>query len=144
MKQITINITIDGNEIKDVQIDVPKKETESKPVYSMYARFFDELSPMYWENNLEANIQFLSYMEQYFNELLKNRGYVYLNEVFRYLGFTETSAGNLVGWVYDPDNAFTDNCIKFTVNVNHGSTNSILIDFNVDGDISKRTKKGEL
>ena len=73
---------------------------------------------------------------------------MFLNEVYDLLGIQRTKAGNIVGWIYDPNNPehAGDNCIDFGIYdlynkdkrafVN-GYEKSILLDFNVDGNIWK-------
>ena len=67
---------------------------------SQYARFFDETSD-YWDRNAEFNKMFVMRQQDYLNELLQSRGYVFLNEMYEALGMQKTQAGQAVGWVYD-------------------------------------------
>jgi hypothetical protein len=46
----------------------------------------------------ENNRFFLQGAQNYFNELLVAKGYVFLNDILRHLGIRETMAGQLVGW----------------------------------------------
>lgn len=111
--------------------------------HSDYARFFDETCPG-WEKNAEFNLTFLKLQQAYANEKLKAQGHLFLNEVYDMLGIQRTKAGNVVGWVYDPSNEDIDNYVDFGIYdlyderkrafVN-GYERSILLDFNVDGDI---------
>lgn len=107
--------------------------------YSIYAKFFDESSPN-WNKNPEYNLMFLKAQENYYNDLLKARGHVFLNEVYEALGIEHTQAGAVVGWVLSEDNG--DNYIDFGLyELNserarafvNGYERSILLDFNVDG-----------
>jgi hypothetical protein len=110
---------------------------------SEYARFFDETA-LGWDKDAEYNLTFLLQQQSYFNDLLKSRGYVYLNEVYEALGIDHSKAGQIVGWVYDEENPVGDNYIDFGIHdlyddqkrlfVN-GKERSILLDFNVDGNI---------
>lgn len=111
--------------------------------YSQYAKFFDE-SCAAWQNDPEYNLLFLKSQQQYANDLLKSRGRLFLNEVYRMLGIDETKAGQVVGWVYDPECPVGDNFVDFGIYdmtrervrafVN-GYEPNILLDFNVDGNI---------
>ena len=84
---------------------------------------------------------FLRTTQNYVNELLKSRGYVLLNEVYRAIGIPESKDGHVVGWVYNEKNPNGDNYIDFGIYDNHeanrlfvnGYERSILLDFNVDG-----------
>ena len=115
--------------------------TDDPNSYSDYARFFDE-SCAAWQNDAEYNFTFLKAQQQYANDLLKARGRLFLNEVYRMLGIDETKAGQVVGWVYNPDNPTGDNFVDFGIyNMQrervrafvNGYEPNILLDFNVDG-----------
>ena len=112
-------------------------------LYSDYARFFDESSP-YWQKDPEYNLVFLKAQQQYANDLLRAKGRLFLNDVYDMLGIEKTKAGQIVGWVYDPENPNGDNFVDFGIYdmskervrafVN-GYEATILLDFNVDGNI---------
>lgn len=110
---------------------------------SPYAKFFDEASP-YWEKNAEYNLMFLRQQQNYANDLLRARGRLFLNEVYDMLGIPKTKAGQVVGWVYDPENPIGDNYVDFgiydisrerTRDFVNGYERVILLDFNVDGNV---------
>lgn len=123
-----------------------EKKTESTvdiaaPEYSGYARFFDE-SCENWEKNAEYNLSFLTAQQRYANDLLRSRGHLFLNEVYDMLGIPRSSAGQVVGWVYNEKNPNGDNYVDFGIfNANrepvrdfvNGYERAILLDFNVDG-----------
>lgn len=111
--------------------------------YSEYARFFDD-GCKGWEKDAEMNLSFLRAQQQYANDLLRARGYLFLNEVYRMLGIPESKAGQIVGWTYDPTDPSGDNWVDFGIyDVNkpkardfvNGYERTILLDFNVDGPI---------
>ena len=122
--------------------------------YSPYARFFDELSKDY-RKDAEYNLMFLRRMQDYMNEKLKSRveydkrtgkvkrpGFLFLNEVYDELDIPRSKAGQIVGWVYNPEeNPNGDNYVDFGIyNTNshrfvNGVEKGILLDFNVDGPI---------
>ena len=119
---------------------------------SGYARFFEKytqdedgnsiLNP-HWESNNEYNLMFIKAQERYANDLLKAKKRVFLNEVYEMLGLPRTKAGQIVGWVYNPENSKGDNYIDFGLysdNLSYsdyvnGFDQAILLDFNVDGNI---------
>lgn len=119
---------------------------------SGYARFFEKytqdeegnsiLNP-HWESNNEYNLMFLKAQERYANDLLKAKKRVFLNDVYEMLGLPRTKAGQIVGWVYNPENPKGDNYIDFGLysdNLSYsdyvnGFEPAILLDFNVDGNI---------
>ena len=142
--------------IKAVQIEEKtvdengKKKTVKNTVevvnpydYSDYARFFDVGNPN-WEKDSEYNLMFLKRQQAYANDKLKANGYLFLNEVYDMLGIPKSKAGQVVGWIYDPENGIGDNYVDFGIyNVNreasrdfvNGYERTILLDFNVDGNI---------
>lgn len=114
-------------------------------LYSEYARFFDD-GCKGWEKNAEYNLMFLRATQNYANDLLRSRGYLFLNDVYDMLGIDRTKAGQIVGWVYDPDNPDHngDNYVDFGIydmrkpkarDFVNGYERVILLDFNVDGNI---------
>lgn len=111
--------------------------------YSDYARFFDD-GCNGWSKDPEFNLMFLKQQQSYANDLLKSRGHLFLNEVYDLLGIQRTKAGNIVGWIYDEKNPVGDNFVDFGIyDINrpknrefvNGYERSIILDFNVDGDI---------
>lgn len=114
-------------------------------LYSEYARFFDD-GCKGWEKNAEYNLMFLRATQNFANDLLRSRGYLFLNDVYDMLGIERTKAGQIVGWVYDPDNPDHngDNYVDFGIydmrkpkarDFVNGYERVILLDFNVDGNI---------
>lgn len=110
---------------------------------SEYAKFFDEYCPG-WRKDNEYNLMFLRRMQDNANEKLKAQGHLFLNEVYDMLGIPRTTAGQVVGWIYDKNNTKGDNYVDFGIYDTHnerkrafvnGYERSILLDFNVDGPI---------
>lgn len=110
---------------------------------SDYAKFFDECCTG-WTKDPEYNLMFLKNQQRYANEILKQRGHLFLNEVYDMLTIDRTKAGNIVGWIYDEKNPNGDNYVDFGIyNLENdanrrfvnGIEKSILLDFNVDGPI---------
>lgn len=146
--EIRYNLRAEKMIITDEDGNTTEKEVYVAPTdingYSPYAQFFD-IGNTYWEDDLSSRMMFLKAQEQYANDLLVSRGYLYLNEVYENLGLNKTKAGQIVGWIYDPEhNDVGDNYVDFGIyNVNHrncidfvnGDCEAILLDFNVDGNI---------
>ena len=124
---------------------------------SGYARYFNE-NNINWSDDPQFNLMFLRQNQNWANDKLISQGYLYLNDVYEALGFPKSKAGQVVGWVYDPNNnEHGDNYVDFGIydlNVKgyrnemtndtiaeerqdfvNGYTSSILLDFNVDGNI---------
>ena len=117
--------------------------------YSPYAKIFDEYNPN-WQKDPEYNLMFIKSVENYANDMLKSKRRLFLNEVYDMLGFEKTKAGQVVGWVYDPEDPVGDNYVDFglydiyTHNPReaerksafvNGYERSCILDFNVDGNI---------
>lgn len=106
---------------------------------SIYARFFDEYSEM-WSKEPEYNRLFLSCQQNWANDMLRARGHLFLNDVYRVLGIPDSTAGSVVGWRLGSEG---DSYVDFGIFTNDGSDRirdfvngregSILLDFNVDG-----------
>lgn len=111
--------------------------------HSDYARFFDEACPS-WQKDAEYNFMYVKHQQDHANERLRAEGYLFLNDVYEMLGIPKTKAGQVVGWIYDEKNPIGDNYVDFGIfNPNNeakrdfvnGYERSILLDFNVDGNI---------
>ena len=141
-----IKITIkDCGECAIKQEETTIVEVENKRYGSKYARFFDENSHI-WSGEAEHDLMFLRMQEQYANDLLKRRGHLFLNEVYDMLGIARSVEGQVVGWIYDENNTNGDNYVDFGIGkfntpilkiVDKVNKTSILLDFNVDGNILK-------
>lgn len=112
---------------------------------SDYARFFDD-GCNGWTKDPEFNLMFLKDQQRYANDLLKTRGHLFLNEVYDMLGIPRSTAGAVVGWVYDEKHPVGDNFVDFGIydlynekkrDFVNGYERTILLDFNVDGEIYK-------
>lgn len=132
-------------EVKETQEEVVKYDGAK---LSQYARVFDEVGSTQWTPSPDHNKAFLLMEQNYFNERIKTRGYVFLNEVYERLGFRPTKAGSIVGWVYQNADyegvdfgifsAHTQKAEDFL----NGDEPSIILDFNVQGDILSLVTEG--
>ena len=151
-----LRYNIKAKEFEEVQTDDKGKEKVVKNTVQVselneisdYAKFFDE-GCNGWTKDPEANLLFLKKQQTYANNRLKANGYLFFNEVYEMLGIPRTKAGQVVGWIYDEKNPVGDNYVDFGIydtnknsnwaNANkdfvNGYERSILLDFNVDGDI---------
>lgn len=128
-----------GNEVTTTET---VKAVNSEEI-SEYARFFYEACPG-WDKSPEYNLAFLRNTQAYANRRLKERGILFLNEVYEMLGIPRSQAGQVIGWVYDENNPNNANHVDFGIYnlykerncafVN-GYERSILLDFNVDGNV---------
>lgn len=146
-KQIVANQVIDPEtgEVKETKEEVLTYEGDK---LSQYARVFDEVGSTQWTPSADHNRAFLLMEQNYFNERIKTRGYIFLNEVYERLGFRPTKAGSVVGWVYQNADyegidfgiftAHTQKAAEFL----EGTEPSIILDFNVQGDILSLVTEG--
>lgn len=127
-------------ESKDKETGKTKVVTHvNKNNHSPYSRFFDENSRYYMQTK-EYNLAFLTHTQNFFNDLLWARGYVYLNEVYEALDIPQTKAGNAVGWSLN--SKMGDKQVDFGIfdieserarSFVNGWERAILLNFNVDG-----------
>ena len=129
---------------KEVKVIDPKAISDYADVFYEYQEdeYGNSLPNPYWEANNDYNLMFLRAQEKYANDLLRSKRRVFLNDIRKAIGLPETKAGQMVGWVYDPENPDIDNCIDFGIDWDHiyrysedGIDSPILLDFNVDGNI---------
>ena len=146
-----LRYNIKAQEIEEKTVDKDGNETIEKKtisvvdpnMYSDYARIFDNGS-MGWTKDPEYNLMFLKLQQNQANDRLKAQGYLFLNDVYDMLGIPRTKAGQIVGWIYDEENPVGDNFVDFGIydiynekacDFVNGRERSIVLDFNVDGNI---------
>lgn len=146
-----LRYNIKAKEIEETVVDEDGNETTVKKTVEVanvntesdYARFFDD-GCTGWTKNAEYNLMFLRQQQAWANDKLKAEGRLFLNDVYGMLGIPKTKAGQVVGWVYDEKNPIGDNYVDFGIydlyderkrSFVNGYERSILLDFNVDGNI---------
>lgn len=146
-KEIEQTVTDEKGKEKKVKevADVPSVDSWDPSQYSPYARIFDELHPQ-WTKDPEMNLYYLKARQSQATDMLRARGHLFLNEVYDMLGFPRTKAGAVVGWLYDPKRPeLGDTYVDFgmydvrkpkAVDFVNGYERSIILDFNVVGDIT--------
>lgn len=149
IKAKEVEKTITDKNGKEKKVKEVQYQVEGNPIenISEYARFFDEWNSTEYHKDAELNLMFLRRQQDYANEVLKNKGYLFLNDVYEMLGIPRSKAGQVVGWIYDEKNPNGDNYVDFGIYemtgveryderkrafVN-GTERNILLDFNVDG-----------
>lgn len=140
---------IKAKKIEETEVDPETgKEKKVKRVVEVadpnlksdFACYFDKTSRNY-ETNRDFNMMFLRAQQNFANDVLRARGHLFLNEVYDMLDLPRTTAGQIVGWVYDPEKPDCDGYVDFRileiVKENEDGTYepAIIIDPNVDGDI---------
>lgn len=147
-----LKYNIKAKDVEEVKVneETGKEEISKKTVnvadpnaYSDYARFFDD-GCTGWTKDPEYNLMFLKDQQRYANDRLRSKGSLFLNEVYDMLGIPRTKAGACVGWIYDEKNPVGDNFVDFGIydmynerkrDFVNGYERTILLDFNVDGNI---------
>ena len=144
-------------EIKDGDVIFSEKADERVAAghipngVSEYAAYFGPENPN-WSERPEYNLLFLRGQERYMNHQLKVRGHVMLNDVYDALRLPRTTAGSVVGWVFDGPDGY----VSFGLPEQGSSeeadyyfffdqNSKFLLDFNVDGvvyDKIDQIKKG--
>lgn len=145
-----LRYNIKKEEVEETIVDekTGKEKTIKKTIdvaneVSEFAKFFDD-GCTGWTKDPELNLAFLRKQQAFANDKLKANGYLYLNEVYDMLGIPRTKAGQIVGWIYDEKNPIGDNYVDFGIfdsnkvknrDFVNGYERTILLDFNVDGNI---------
>ena len=146
-----LRFNVKAEEVEKTVVNEDGSEVTTKEVinvadpnaYSCYARFFDNGTPG-WTKDPQSNLKYLLLQQNYANDRLKAKGHLFLNEVYDMLGFDRVPDGQIVGWIYDEKNPIGDNFVDFGVFDGNkerarafvnGDERSILLDFNVDGNI---------
>lgn len=142
-----LRYNIKAEEIEETVTDEKGKEKKVKksievadPNASGYVKYFTRSNP-YWEEDSSYVEMFLRSQQNYANDKLKATGHLTLNDVYDMLGFHDSKAGMVVGWIYDLDHLNGDNYVEFDVkkvnlpNEQGGYEEAYAIDFNVDGNI---------
>lgn len=118
-----------------VTIDIVEKGITNSDEYlchivgttNEFTKTFDHRC-MGWCENPEINLMFLRSQERYANDVLRARGYLFLNEVLKMLDIPITKIGQVVGWIYDNENGAS---VDFGLSEN--DTTTFILHFNVSG-----------
>lgn len=84
---------------------VEVKETESIAIdeETSYGRHFTVGNPNWDGTDPMANALFIKQVEHYLRAKLYNNGFLFLNDVYKQLGFKQTPAGQVMGWTVSAD-----------------------------------------
>ncbi|MBF1309285.1 MAG: hypothetical protein HXN00_07625 [Porphyromonadaceae bacterium] len=135
-----------GREAVLEAVSVPTEElvvdgetTESVLKYgdtSPYGVIFDETNHN-WSADEDLSALHLKCQQQYANDILQTRGHIFLNEVYKMLGFPHTPAGAITGWVKGNGDNFVDFNIHDGLFEGEDANGRLVtkwaLDFNVDG-----------
>lgn len=138
-------------EVEEAVINEDGTETKVKKTisvadpnrYSPYSIVFDD-GNVGWDEDPSITKYFLVQQQNWANDKLKAQKHLFLNEVYDMLGVPRTTAGQIVGWVYDEEDPIGDNYVDFGIfdiynpkarDFVNGYEKVIILDFNVDGPI---------
>lgn len=103
---------------------------------SPYGVIFDDEN-VNWSADEDLSMLHLKCQQQYANDILQTRGHIFLNEVYKMLGFPHTPAGAVTGWVKGQGDNFIDFNLQDGIfegeDKNGRTVTKWALDFNVDG-----------
>lgn len=103
---------------------------------SPYGVIFDDEN-INWSADEDLSMLHLKCQQQYANDILQTRGHIFLNEVYKMLGFPHTPAGAVTGWVKGQGDNFIDFNLQDGIfegeDKNGRTVTKWALDFNVDG-----------
>lgn len=127
--------------ISTTEEDLTKNELTMEAIaavdgVSPYGVIFDETNNN-WSADEDLSMLHLKCQQQYANDILQTRGHIFLNEVYKMLGFPHTPAGAVTGWVKGNGDDFVDfNIFEGTFEGEDDKGRTVTkwaLDFNVDG-----------
>lgn len=127
--------------ISTAEEDLTKNELTMEAIaavdgVSPYGVIFDETNNN-WSADEDLSMLHLKCQQQYANDILQTRGHIFLNEVYKMLGFPHTPAGAVTGWVKGNGDDFVDfNIFEGTFEGEDEKGRTVTkwaLDFNVDG-----------
>lgn len=143
-----LKYNIKAQEIEETVVDekTGKEKKVKKTVevigdheHGPYAKYFDE-SCRPWEKDPELNLMFLRAEQNWANDRLRAKGFLFLNEVYERLDIDPTMAGQHAGWVWtDNPEHEGDNFVDFGIynahrkgarNFVNGLEPVVILDFN--------------
>lgn len=150
----TITKIVDKDENGKKTVTKLVKPNEQLQIDSDFSVCWGPGQSTYDKNANGLNLTALLQMEQWFNDNLAAKGYVFLSEVYEQLGFSaaylghkKLQASHVLGWIYVPEDTTRDSYISFGLHdkegkltqqardLQNGLVEFIWLTFNVDGDI---------
>lgn len=121
--------------------------------YSRHARFWGVGNKWYDDvlakTNPMYNAEVLLEVEEYFNRLLRSRGYIFLSDIYDYFNMQVSFEARNAGWIYDPKKG--DHQISFGLHnvhnpamvrfMNGQEPDGVWVDFNCDDYITDKALK---
>ena len=146
-----LKYNIKAKEVEEIVVNEDGTESIEKKTleivdpnsYSPYARFYDD-GCSGWTKDPESNLMFLRMQQDAATKRLIDQGFLILNDVYDMLGIPRSKEGMVIGWIYDKKHPVGDNFVDFGIyetnkpknrDFVNGYERTILLDFNVDGNI---------
>lgn len=142
IKQQEITTTVTDAKGKEKQ-KTDKIKVADPSEYSDFARIYDD-GNIGWTKDPQTNLAFLKCQQAAATQRLKKQGYLFINDVYEMLGFPKTREGQVAGWIFNEKEPVGDNFVDFgiyditkqtTKDFVNGYERSIVLDFNIDGNI---------
>lgn len=159
-KKVTETV-VDEETGKEKKVKKTVDTVDSFDDVSSYARYFEEytrdakgnvIKNPAWEPNGELNLKFLLIQQKLAQQILEEKGYIKLNDVYTMLCLPESQAGSVMGWRYDKNDPelsktvvdfgifdSSDNFSDFVYD-NEGNE-AILLDFHVTHNVYDTLRK---
>lgn len=138
---------VEGREVVDPETgEVSIEKYQGEPVKDLYQFRFDKYSTA-WEKDKFQNEATLRAVENWSNDILRLRGYIFLNEILDRLSLPALPEGQLVGWIYNEDGSgYVDFGIRDCEDRDDSGFdyNAFDLTFNVQGNILTKFKDVEL
>lgn len=119
----------------------PKTYFGSAPMISSpYSCIIDETKRGIFQDSYEFNLNFIRIQQQLLTDRLRSQGYLFLNDVYSRFDVSHTATGQICGWFVDsPD---SDDFVDITVTPIHDGRGSLMLDFNVAGNVFEMLGNG--
>lgn len=138
---------VEGREVVDPETgEVSIEKYQGEVVKDLYQYRFDKYSTA-WEKDKFQNEATLRAVENWSNDMLRLRGYIFLNEILDRLSLPMSPEGQLVGWLFNDDGSgYVDFGIRDCEERNDSGFdyNAFDLTFNVQGNILTKFKDVEL
>lgn len=120
---------------------IATRDWDGDPNGDPYNRVFEQGASSQWVPDLGINKMFVASQERFAQQLLIQRGYLWLSEVYKALGFEENDISRVVGWKVKrlPDGSRDIPVVDFGLDKPHpddwkyNKEHAIYLDFNCHG-----------
>ena len=127
-----INIIIKSNGKESIEINTKQADISVERDPYQYDQVFGEGCSSKWTEDMGINTASLKVQQCLANELLRANGCLFLNDVYKMLGFPLTRCGQIAGWVFNEE--YHDTVyfgIDFTTLLKDETARPLYLEFNV-------------